>query len=70
MKVAEGAVSAGMDQAKIFVGTQEAILKDLKEHLAPGDWVLIKGSHLMAMDKVVERLRSEIEQSTPGRDDK
>ncbi len=70
MKVAEGAVGAGMDQAKIFVGTQEAILKDLKEHLAPGDWVLIKGSHLMAMDKVVERLRSEIEQSTPGRDDK
>jgi UDP-N-acetylmuramyl pentapeptide synthase len=54
--VAEGATGAGMDQKKIFTGTREEIVEVLKDRLGPGDWVLVKGSRLMAMDKVVERL--------------
>jgi len=55
--VAEGATGAGMDHRKIFIGTQEQIVEDLKGCLGPGDWVLVKGSRLMAMEKVVEGLR-------------
>lgn len=54
--VAEGAVGAGMDHKKIFVGTRDQIVEVLKERLGPGDWVLVKGSRLAAMDKVVQGL--------------
>jgi UDP-N-acetylmuramyl pentapeptide synthase len=33
----------------------------LKGRLGPGDWVLVKGSRLTAMEKVVEGLRDRIE---------
>ena len=56
-KVAEGAAGAGMDHGKIFIGTREEIVEVLKDRLGPGDWVLVKGSRLMAMDQVVERLK-------------
>jgi len=55
--VAEGATGAGMDPGKILVGTREEIINALRDRLGPGDWVLVKGSRLMAMDKVVEGLR-------------
>jgi UDP-N-acetylmuramoyl-tripeptide--D-alanyl-D-alanine ligase len=58
--VVEGATGAGMDHKKIFVGTWEEIVEALKHRLGPGDWVLVKGSRLMAMDRVVEGLRSEM----------
>jgi len=58
--VAEGAAGAGMDHRKIFIGTQEQIVEVLKGRLGPGDWILVKGSRLMAMEKVVQGLRSEI----------
>ncbi|NVL89710.1 MAG: UDP-N-acetylmuramoyl-tripeptide--D-alanyl-D-alanine ligase [Desulfobacterales bacterium] len=54
--VTEGAVGAGMDHRKISIGTREEIVEVLKERLGPGDWVLIKGSRLTAMDKVVQGL--------------
>ena len=56
--VAEGATGAGMDHKKIFIGTREEIVGVLKDRLGPGDWVLVKGSRLMAMDQVVERLKT------------
>jgi UDP-N-acetylmuramyl pentapeptide synthase len=28
--------------------------------LGPGDWILLKGSRLMAMEKVIEGLRAQI----------
>ena len=59
--LADGAVGAGMDPEKIFVGNQEDILDALKGRLGPGDWVLVKGSRLMAMEKVVEGLKGQIE---------
>jgi UDP-N-acetylmuramoyl-tripeptide--D-alanyl-D-alanine ligase len=59
-KVAEGATGAGMDPKKVFVGTREELTETLKVRMGPGDWVLVKGSRRMAMDRLVERLRSEI----------
>ncbi len=56
--VAEGAIGAGMDHSKIFIGTREEIVDILKDRLGPGDWILVKGSRLMVMDQVVEGLRS------------
>ncbi len=56
--MAEGARRAGMDQRKIFVGSQDQIVEVLKGGLGPGDWVLVKGSRLAAMDNVVKRLRN------------
>jgi UDP-N-acetylmuramoyl-tripeptide--D-alanyl-D-alanine ligase len=58
---ADAAVGAGMDPEKIFVGSQEEILDALKGRLGPGDWVLVKGSRLMAMEKVVRGLRDQLE---------
>ncbi|UCD87119.1 MAG: UDP-N-acetylmuramoyl-L-alanyl-D-glutamate--2,6-diaminopimelate ligase, partial [Desulfobacterales bacterium] len=56
--VAEGAIGAGMDRRRIFIGTREEIVDVLKDRLGPGDWILVKGSRLMVMDQVVEGLRS------------
>jgi UDP-N-acetylmuramoyl-tripeptide--D-alanyl-D-alanine ligase len=58
--VAEGAKGAGMDAEKTFIGNHEQIIENLKGSLGPGDWVLVKGSRLMAMEKVVEGLQAEI----------
>ena len=67
--MADGAAGAGMDSKKIFTGTKEALMEVLKDHLGPGDWVLIKGSRRMAMDQVVDKLRNEMgsEPNTSGR---
>jgi UDP-N-acetylmuramoyl-tripeptide--D-alanyl-D-alanine ligase len=58
--LADGAAGAGMEPGKIFVGNQEEILDALKGRLGPGDWVLVKGSRLMAMEKVVEGIQNQI----------
>jgi UDP-N-acetylmuramoyl-tripeptide--D-alanyl-D-alanine ligase len=58
--VEEGAEAAGMALGKIFIGTQEEILGAVKDRLGPGDWVLVKGSRLAAMENVVEGLKSGI----------
>jgi UDP-N-acetylmuramoyl-tripeptide--D-alanyl-D-alanine ligase len=54
--VAAGAAGAGMDRGRIFIGTGEEIVEALKSRSGPGDWVLVKGSRLMAMERVVEGL--------------
>lgn len=58
--VAEGATGAGMDPGKIFIGSHDEIVKAVKGHLGPGDWILVKGSRLMAMEKVIEGLQAQI----------
>ena len=52
-----GAREAGLAQAAIFTGTKEAIAADLSGRLAPGHWVLVKGSRGMAMETVVAAIR-------------
>lgn len=58
--VADGAAGAGMDTRKIHTGTKEALIQALEHSVKPGDWLLIKGSRRMAMDQVVDKLRSHI----------
>ena len=41
----------------IFTGTKEEILEDLIDWLMPGDWVLVKGSRAMGMERIIEGLR-------------
>ncbi|MBI5589586.1 MAG: UDP-N-acetylmuramoyl-tripeptide--D-alanyl-D-alanine ligase [Deltaproteobacteria bacterium] len=51
--VAQGAAGQGMDSGRIFVGDRQAICEHLKGDLKKGDWVLIKGSRAMGMEKIV-----------------
>ena len=51
--VVQGAVSMGMDPGRIFVGDRQAICEQLKCSLKKEDWVLIKGSRAMGMEKIV-----------------
>lgn len=60
---AESVASGAREKASslnIFTGTREEILEDLTKWLMPDDWVLIKGSRAMGMEKVVEGLRQGI----------
>jgi UDP-N-acetylmuramoyl-tripeptide--D-alanyl-D-alanine ligase len=54
--VANGALAGGYPAEKVMVGSREDILADLKKRLAPGDWVLVKGSRAMQMEKVAHGL--------------
>ena len=58
--VAEGAKGAGMDPGTIFIGSHDEIVEAVKGRLGPGDWILVKGSRLMAMEKVIEGLQAQI----------
>jgi len=56
--MATGAQKEGMPAANTIKGSREEIIEDLKGRLQPGDWVLVKGSRGMAMEKVVEGLKA------------
>jgi UDP-N-acetylmuramoyl-tripeptide--D-alanyl-D-alanine ligase len=51
--VREGAAGAGMPASAIFVGRKKEISADAIGRLAPGHWVLVKGSRGMAMETIV-----------------
>jgi UDP-N-acetylmuramoyl-tripeptide--D-alanyl-D-alanine ligase len=51
--VARGAAEKGMSFDRIFIGDKEAICERLKSSLNKGDWVLIKGSRSMGMEKIL-----------------
>ena len=55
--IAQGAKEAGMDPSHI-VEAQELseVLGDLDIYLEPGDAVLVKASHFMGLERVVEGL--------------
>ncbi len=55
--VARGAISAGMAEGKVHVGTKDEIASRLLSAVSGGDWVLVKGSRGMAMEDVVARLK-------------
>jgi UDP-N-acetylmuramoyl-tripeptide--D-alanyl-D-alanine ligase len=54
--VVTGALEKHMDSRNIFKGAREEILADIIGRIDAGDWILIKGSRGMAMEKVVEGL--------------
>jgi UDP-N-acetylmuramoyl-tripeptide--D-alanyl-D-alanine ligase len=56
--VASGAREKGLPAASTITGSREEIVEDLIKRLQPGDWVLVKGSRGMAMEKVVEGLKA------------
>jgi UDP-N-acetylmuramoyl-tripeptide--D-alanyl-D-alanine ligase len=55
--VAKAAHRTGLAQDRIFTGEKAEILAHLKAWLKPGDWILIKGSRGMAMEKIVAGLQ-------------
>ncbi|MEW6672899.1 MAG: UDP-N-acetylmuramoyl-tripeptide--D-alanyl-D-alanine ligase [Thermodesulfobacteriota bacterium] len=56
--VRAGAVAGGIDAGAVFCGTHAEILADLNGRLAPGDWVLVKGSRAMGMEIIVTGLKA------------
>jgi len=60
--VAEGAESAGLARERIFIGRDhEEVALYIKDILKRGDWVLIKGSRGMQMEKVLNRIKQREE---------
>jgi UDP-N-acetylmuramoyl-tripeptide--D-alanyl-D-alanine ligase len=56
--VRAGALSAGMDDDKVIVGKDHSdIARQLKSHIKKGDWLLIKGSRGMQMEKILGELK-------------
>jgi UDP-N-acetylmuramoyl-tripeptide--D-alanyl-D-alanine ligase len=56
-RVASGALEAGMSASCAHVGaSHEDVASRLREELAAGDWVLVKGSRSMRMERVAELL--------------
>ncbi|MBW2583108.1 MAG: UDP-N-acetylmuramoyl-tripeptide--D-alanyl-D-alanine ligase, partial [Deltaproteobacteria bacterium] len=60
--VVGGAREESMQPAHTITGSREEIIADLKDWLQPGDWVLVKGSRGMAMEKVVDGLKKWAEE--------
>jgi UDP-N-acetylmuramoyl-tripeptide--D-alanyl-D-alanine ligase len=57
-QVTSGACDAGLPPEDAITGSRKEIIADLTNWLKPGDWVLVKGSRGMAMEKVVEGLKA------------
>ena len=56
-RVASGARAKGLSAADTITGSREEIIADLIKWLQPGDWVLVKGSRGMAMEKIVQAIK-------------
>ncbi len=55
--VMNGAQEKGMDKNRVFVGRDhKEITRQLKEIIQDGDWILIKGSRKMRMERIIDSL--------------
>jgi UDP-N-acetylmuramoyl-tripeptide--D-alanyl-D-alanine ligase len=60
--LAEAAVAAGMARERVHVGgSHEQVASEVRELLQGNDWVLVKGSRSMKMERVVEALAESVE---------
>lgn len=57
-QVVSGARDEGMPAASTITGSRREIIADLIGWLQPGDWLLVKGSRGMAMEKIVEEVKA------------
>ena len=56
-RLADGARSAGMEGGRIHsLSVPEEVVESLEEVMEEGDWLLIKGSRRMKMERIVEAL--------------
>ena len=56
--MAESALKAGLDSKKVQIfDTSESAMKIIEKELKQGDLILVKGSHAMELDKVLEEIR-------------
>jgi len=53
-----GAQKEKIDIENLFIGSHSEILDNLTEWLRPGDWVLVKGSRAMGMEKIIHDLKA------------
>jgi UDP-N-acetylmuramoyl-tripeptide--D-alanyl-D-alanine ligase len=66
--IAEGAVDAGLDPARVWVAAdQDAVLATLPPRLRAGDMVLVKASRGIGLERLVEGLRDELGRGPGGR---
>ncbi len=56
--VASGALEQNMSSRNIMVGSLNDIYQDLTSRLKPGDWILVKGSRTMGMERIVKKLKT------------
>jgi len=53
--VAEGAISSGMNKQRVIISDdRKEMAMILDQHLRPGDWLLVKGSRMMEMERVLK----------------
>lgn len=55
-QVGAGAAEGGMPTDAIVIGSRTSIADDLMDWLEPADWIVVKGSRAMGMEKIVEKL--------------
>ncbi len=56
-RLAEGARSAGMEKSRVHsLSSPEEVVAGLEEVMEEGDWLLVKGSRRMRMERIVEEL--------------
>ncbi len=62
--VAAGAMESGMPAQKIYLaGDPGELLEEMGKTLREGDWILVKGSRRMQMERIVEGLRKRLAQA-------
>ncbi|MDX9818408.1 MAG: UDP-N-acetylmuramoyl-tripeptide--D-alanyl-D-alanine ligase [Desulfococcus multivorans] len=54
----DGALKKGMTAKDTFSGSKSQVVEDLKRSVGPGDWVLVKGSRGMAMETILNDIRT------------
>lgn len=66
---ADGAKDGGLSKENIFsLADNDEYLSYLRGHLKKGDWILVKGSRRMNMEKIVEKILTEfgMDENTKG----